>query len=50
MDVENLPGIERIIAKYPWDEQHFALFMGTEEGQRSCKLNAYRLFLVLKKA
>lgn len=36
VDVENLPGIERIIAKYPWDEQHFALFMGTvEEGQRS---------------
>lgn len=36
IDTENLPAIERIIAKYPWDEQHFSLFMGSvDEGQRS---------------
>ncbi len=36
VDTENLPQIERIIAKYPWDESHFSLFMGTvDEGNRS---------------
>jgi len=36
VDTENLPAVERIIAKYPWDEQHFSLFMGVvDEGQRS---------------
>lgn len=36
IDVSNLPAVERIIAKYPWDDQHFSLFMATvDEGQRS---------------
>lgn len=36
IDTSNLPAVEKIVAKYPWDEQHFSLFMGiVEEGNRS---------------
>lgn len=40
IDTEDLPKFEGIIAKYPWDEEHFALFMDPQipEGSRSSAL------------
>ena len=40
IDTENLPTVERIIAKYPWDDEHFEMFMDPQipEGKRSSAL------------
>lgn len=40
IDTENLPEVEKIIAKYPWDEEHFKMFMDPQipEGHRSSAL------------
>lgn len=40
IDTENLPSVELIIAKYPWDEEHFAMFADPKipEGKRSSAL------------
>lgn len=40
IDTENLPTVELVIAKYPWDEEHFKMFMDPQvpEGKRSSAL------------
>ena len=40
IDTENLPQVEKIIAKYPWDDEHFSMFMDPQipEGKRSSAL------------
>lgn len=46
IDITNLPSVERIIARYPWDEHHADLFFKKEieEGKRSSALMSLGYF------
>lgn len=35
IDVENLPSVEKVVAKYKWDEKHYDLFMAENPQDRS---------------
>ena len=46
--IENLPSVESVVAKYPWDEEHFKMFMDPvqEEGKRSAALMRLGYFCI----
>ena len=46
IDITDLPSVQKVIAKYQWDEHHFDLFMKSEieEGKRSSALMSIGYF------
>lgn len=46
IEIKDVPAVEKVIAKYKWDEHHFDLFMkpDVEEGKRSSALMALGFF------
>src|SRR6478609_5619547 len=46
--IDELPSVESVIAKYPWDEEHFKMFMDPviEEGKRSSALMRMGYFCI----
>jgi len=46
--IDELPSVESVIAKYPWDEEHFKMFMDPviEEGKRSAALMRMGYFCI----